>query len=201
VGNVIVSYNNIDKFEYLEERNYTVILIKFIDMQSLPLSGIVKDEIIFYFKGSTERWRSYSREMIDFMRGVKPLKGKIGILNEDKKFEYEIVMKTINENEIYNLSNISNSFNLTNVCDSVNEMFEYEYLKYNNKKFDKFSDYKKKLNEYLEELNPSLIPKEENEINTSKNKNEIKKEDKIYNKKIMFVFGANPLVVNNIRKN
>jgi hypothetical protein len=112
-------------------------------MQSLPLSGIVKDEIIFYFKGSTERWRSYSREMIDFMRGVKPLKGKIGILNEDKKFEYEIVMKTINENEIYNLSNISNSFNLTNVCDSVNEMFEYEYLKYNNKKFDKFSDYKK----------------------------------------------------------
>ena len=200
VGNVIVSYNNIDKFEYLEERNYTVILIKFIDMQSLPLSGIVKDEIIFYFKGSTERWRSYSREMIDFMRGVKPLKGKIGILNEDKKFEYEIVMKTINENEIYNLSNISNSFNLTNVCDSVNEMFEYEYLKYNNKKFDGFSDYKKKLNEYLEELNPSLIPKEENEINTSKNKNEIKKEDKIYNKKIMFVFGANPLVVNNIRK-
>ena len=125
-------------------------------MQSLPLSGIVKDEIIFYFKGSTERWRSYSREMIDFMRGVKPLNGKIGILNEDKKFEYEIVMKTINENEIYNLSNISNSFNLTNVCDSVNEMFEYEYLKYNNKKFDKFSDYKKKLNEYLEELNPSL---------------------------------------------
>ena len=122
VGNIIVSYENIDNFEYLEERNYTVMLIRFKDMDNLPLSGIVKNEIIFYFKGSTERWRSYSREMIDFMRNVKCLRGKIGILNDDKKFEYEIVMRTINDNEIYNLSNISNSFNLTNVCDSVNDM-------------------------------------------------------------------------------
>ena len=198
VGNIIVSYNNIDKFEYLEERNYTVMLIKFKDMDSLPLSGIVKDEIIFYFKGNTERWRSYSREMLDFMRNIKSLRGKIDILNDDKKFEYEIVMKTMNENEIYNLSNISNSFNLTNICDSVNEMIEYEYLKYNNIKFDKFSDYKKKLNEYLDEINPVI--KEENEINTSTNKNEINKENKIFNKKIMFVFGTNPLVINNIRK-
>ena len=71
VGNIIVSYENIDNFEYLEERNYTVILIKFKDMDSLPLSNIVKNEILFYFKGSTERWRSYSREMIDFMRNIK----------------------------------------------------------------------------------------------------------------------------------
>ena len=76
----------------------------------------------------------------------------MGILNEDKKFEYEIVMRTINENEIYNLSNISNSFNLTNICDSVNEMIEYEYLKYNHNEFDSFQDYKNKLNEYLEEI-------------------------------------------------
>ena len=198
VGNIIVSYNNIDKFEYLEERNYTVMLIKFKDMDSLPLSGIVKDEIIFYFKGNTERWRSYSREMIDFMRNIKCLRGKIDVLNDDKKFEYEIVMKTMNENEIYNLSNISNSFNLTNVCDAVNDMIEYEYLKYNNIKFDKFYEYKKKLNEYLDEINP--VKKEENEINTNSNKNEINKENKIYNKKIMFVFGTNPLVINNIRK-
>ena len=187
VGNIIVSYENIDNFEYLEERNYTVILIRFKDMDSLPLSGIVKNEIIFYFKGSTERWRSYSREMIDFMRNIKCLRGKIGILNDDKKFEYEIVMRTINDNEIYNLSNISNSFNLTNVCDSVNEMIEYEYLKYNHNNFDKFMDYKNKLNEYLEEI------KEVKEV--KENNNEI-----IHNKKLMFVFGTNPLVINNIKK-
>ena len=184
VGNIIVSYENIDNFEYLEERNYTVMLIRFKDMDNLPLSGIVKNEIIFYFKGSTERWRSYSREMIDFMRNVKCLRGKIGILNDDKKFEYEIVMRTINDNEIYNLSNISNSFNLTNVCDSVNEMIEYEYLKYNHNNFDKFIDYKTKLNEYLEEI------KEVKENNN----------DIIHNKKLMFIFGTNPLVINNIRK-
>ena len=186
VGNIIVSYENIDNFEYLEERNYTVILIRFKDMDNLPLSGIVKNEIIFYFKGSTERWRSYSREMIDFMRNVKCLRGKIGILNDDKKFEYEIVMRTINDNEIYNLSNISNSFNLTNVCDSVNEMIEYEYLKYNHNNFDKFIDYKNKLNEYLEEIK---------EVKENNNNNEI-----IHNKKLMFVFGTNPLVINNIKK-
>ena len=186
VGNIIVSYENIDNFEYLEERNYTVILIRFKDMDNLPLSGIVKNEIIFYFKGSTERWRSYSREMIDFMRNVKCLRGKIGILNDDKKFEYEIVMRTINDNEIYNLSNISNSFNLTNVCDSVNEMIEYEYLKYNHNNFDKFIDYKNKLNEYLEEIK---------EVKENNKNNEI-----IHNKKLMFVFGTNPLVINNIKK-
>ena len=184
VGNIIVSYENIDNFEYLEERNYTVMLIRFKDMDNLPLSGIVKNEIIFYFKGSTERWRSYSREMIDFMRNVKCLRGKIGILNDDKKFEYEIVMRTINDNEIYNLSYISNSFNLTNVCDSVNDMIEYEYLKYNHNNFDKFIDYKTKLNEYLEEI------KEVKENNN----------DIIHNKKLMFIFGTNPLVINNIRK-
>ena len=188
VGNIIVSYENIDNFEYLEERNYTVILIRFKDMDNLPLSGIVKNEIIFYFKGSTERWRSYSREMIDFMRNIKCLRGKIGILNDDKKFEYEIVMRTINDNEIYNLSNISNSFNLTNVCDSVNEMIEYEYLKYNHNNIDKFIDYKNKLNEYLEEI------KEVKEVKENNN-NEI-----IHNKKLMFVFGTNPLVINNIKK-
>ena len=184
VGNIIVSYENIENFEYLEERNYTVILIRFKDMDNLPLSGIVKNEIIFYFKGNTERWRSYSREMIDFMRNIKCLRGKIGILNDDKKFEYEIVMRTINDNEIYNLSNISNSFNLTNVCDSVNEMIEYEYLKYNHNNFDKFIDYKNKLNEYLEEIKE-----------VKENNNEI-----IHNKKLMFVFGTNPLVINNIKK-
>jgi len=184
VGNIIVSYENIDNFEYLEERNYTVMLIRFKDMDNLPLSGIVKNEIIFYFKGSTERWRSYSREMIDFMRNVKCLRGKIGILNDDKKFEYEIVMRTINDNEIYNLSNISNSFNLTNVCDSVNDMIEYEYLKYNHNNFDKFIDYKTKLNEYLEEIK---------EVKDNNN-------DIIHNKKLMFIFGTNPLVINNIRK-
>ena len=180
VGNVIVAYDNVDKIQYSEEKNFTVILIKFKDMDKLPLSGIVKDEIIFYFKGSTERWRSYSRELLGFMRDINYLKKKIETLNEEKKFEYEIVMRTINDNEIYNLSNISNSFNLTNICDAINEMIEYEYLKYNNKIIDSYNQYKKKLNECLDEIRT--------------------KEEKKGEKKIMFVFGTNPLVINNIRK-
>ena len=199
VGNVILGYENIKYVEYLEERNYTIILIQFIDMDKLPLSGIVKDEIIFYFKGSTERWRSYSREMIDFLRGVGTLRGKIGILNEDKKFEYEIVMKTIYDNERYNLSYISNSFNLTNICDSVNEMIEYEYLKFCNEKFESYDKYKNKLKDCLDEINPENSEENtdnKNEINTNSNP----KENKINNKKIMFVFGTNPTLINNIRK-
>ena len=184
VGNVIVSYKNIEEMNYFEERNYTVMLFNFNDINCLPLSGVVKNEILFYFKGNTERWRAYSREMIEFLRNVKCLRGKIGNLNDDKKYEYEIVMKTINENEIYNLSNISNSFNLTNICDSVNEMIEYEYLKYNNDKFISYKDFKNKKNEYLKEINP----------NEKENKNEKT------NKKLMFVFGTNPNSINNIRK-
>ena len=63
-------------------------------------------------------------------------------------------------------------------------MIEYEYLKYNHNNFDKFIDYKTKLNEYLEEI------KEVKENNN----------DIIHNKKLMFIFGTNPLVINNIRK-
>ena len=195
VGNIIISYKNIEEMNYVEERNYTVMVFKFIDMNPLPLSGIVKNEILFYFKGNTERWRSYSREMIEFLRNVKVLRGKIGSLNEDKKFEYEIVMKTINENEMYNLSNISNSFNLTNICDNVNEMIEYEYLKYNSDKFISYKDFVNKKNEYLKEINPvEEENKEKDEISTKS-----KKEEK-NNKKIMFVFGTNPNDINNIRK-
>ena len=196
VGNIICAYDNIKNVEYLEERNYTVILIKFNDMDRLPLSGIVKDEILFYFKGSTERWRSYSREMIEFLRGVSALRSKIGILSEDKKFEYEIVMKTIYDNERYNLSYISNSFNLTNVCDNINEMIEYEYLKFSNDKFGSYSNYKKELKNCLDEINPENKGENENEINTKENINI----NKINNKKIMFVFGTNPIIINNIRK-
>ena len=35
VGNIICAYDNIKNVEYLEERNYTVILIKFNDMDRL----------------------------------------------------------------------------------------------------------------------------------------------------------------------
>ena len=193
VGNVIVSYQNIEEMNYIEERNYTVMLFKFIDTKPFPLSGLVKNEILFYFKGNTERWRSYSREMIDFLRNVKCLRGKIGSLNEDKKFEYEIVMKTMNENEMYNLSNISNSFNLTNICDSVNDMIEYEYLKYNRDKIVSYKDFRNNKNEYLLEINPSEEEGNKNEIKT--NKNNLKT-----NKKLMFVFGTNPNNINNIKK-
>ena len=103
------------------------------------------------------------------MRNVKCLRGKIGTLNEDKKFEYEIVMKTMNENEIYNLSNISNSFNLTNICDSVNDMIEYEYLKYNRDKIVSYKDFRDNKNEYLLEINPSEEEGNKNEIKTNKN--------------------------------
>ena len=196
VGNMIVSYENIKEMNYFEERNYTAMLFKFNDMNPFPLSGIVKDEILFYFRGNTERWRSYSREMIDFLRDVKCMRGKVGTLNEDKRFEYEIVMKTINENEIYNLSCISNSFNLTNMCDSVNEMIEYEYLKYNSDKFISYKDYKNKNNEYLKEINPNLFEEENKEINTNKKETNTEKT----NKKLMFVFGPDPNNINNIRK-
>ena len=195
-GNLIVSYENIQEMNYLEERNYTIMLFKFNDMKPFPLSGIVKDEILFYFKGNTERWRSYSREMIDFLRNVKCLRGKIGTLNKDKRFEYEIAMKTMNENEMYNLQNISNSFNLTSIFDSIAEMTEYEYLKYSTEKFISFKDYKNKQNEYLNEINPT--EEESNEINTNTNKNP--KEAPKTNKKIMIVFGTNPNNINNIRK-
>ena len=194
-GNIIVSYKNIEEMNYVEERNYTVMLFKFNDMNCFPLSGIVKNEILFYFKGNTERWRSYSREMVEFLRNVKCLRGKIGSLSEDKKFEYEIVMKTMNENEMYNLSNISNSFNLTNICDSINEMIEYEYLKYNSDKFIGYKDFLNKKNEYLKEINPieEENKEKENEIIT---KIKAEKTDK----KLMFVFGTNPNNINNIRK-
>ena len=194
-GNIIISYKNIEEMNYLEERNYTVMLFKFNDMNCFPLSGIVKNEILFYFKGNTERWRSYSREMIEFLRNVKCLRGKIGSLSEDKKFEYEIVMKTMNENEMYNLSSISNSFNLTNICDSVNEMIEYEYLKYNSDKFISYKDFLNKKNEYLKEINPV---EEENKEKGNEISTQIKAEKT--DKKLMFVFGTNPYNINNIRK-
>ena len=179
VGTILVSYENIKEIDYSEEKKYIVVLFKFNDTKCLPLSGIVKDEILVYLKGSSERLRAYSRELIDYLRDNNNTNEKIKSLNEDKKFEYEIVMKTMNENEFYNLSNISNSYNLTNICDQINEMVDYEYLKYSHERFITYKDYKTKKEDFL---------------------NDNEKEKNITNKKIMFVFGTNPNDINNIKK-
>jgi hypothetical protein len=75
-------------------------------------------------------------------------------------------------------------------------MIEYEYLKYNsNDKFISYKDYRNKKNEYLQEINP-VEEEKEKEISTTSKQKKIEKTDK----KLMFVFGTNPLNINNIRK-
>ena len=187
IGNIILSYKNINSFSYIEELQYTIFLFKFEDTNQLPLSGILKDELIVYLRGNTERMRDYGRTVIEFMRNNQLMRGKVTSMSKEKLFEYEIVINTFHENEYEDLSYISNSFNLTNISDIINEMFEYEFLKFNNEnKNITYNDYRKIKNEISEEIQ-SLNSKD-----NSQNKNENKS-------KIMFVFGPDPRTVNNIK--
>lgn len=182
VINIIISYNNIKNFYFLEELKYTIFLFEFEETDSLPLSGIVKNEMICYLRGNTERMRGYGRVVIDFMQNCPFMKGKVGILSQEKVFEYEIVIKTFNDNEYENLNYISNTYNLTNIGDILNEMGDYEYLKYNNYNFISYNEYKKLKNEAIDEIQ---------EINENNTKDDLKK--------IMFIFGTDPLTINNIK--
>ncbi len=187
-GSVIVNYNNIEEISYSEETKCIVVLFKFKDMTSFPLYGLVKNEILFYFRGSTDRQRSYVREFLDFLRSVNCLNNKVVSINEDKRYEYEMVINTIYQNEVYNLNYISNSFNLTNISDTINnEMLDYEYLKYNHEnKFLSFKEYKTKKEEFIEELNQENQKNKENNIKLMK--------------KVMFLFGTNYNDVTNTKK-
>ena len=181
IGCMIISFENIKQFSYMEELKYTVMIFEFEDSKSLPLSGILKNELIVYFRGNTERYRAYARSIIDFLRDNQKMRGKVGVISKEKYFEYEIVIKTMSENEYENLNYISNSFNLTNINDVLNEMYEYEYLKFNQgNKFYSFSDYKKMKIEAMEEI--------ENEEEPSSNTK----------KKIMFIFGTDLRDVGNM---
>ena len=185
VGSVIVSFENIQNYYFIEELKYTVMLFQFEDTKCLPLSGIAKNELIVYFRGNSENSRAYARSVIDFLKENKKMKGKVSMMTKEKLYEYEIVIKTMNENEYEHLNHISNSYNLTNINDVLNEMLEYEYLKFtnNNKdgKFFSFSEYKSIKIDAFEEI-------------TAQSENPIKNKKK----KIMFLFGTDPKDVTNM---
>ena len=186
IGNIIVSYKNIKSFSFVEELQYTIFLFIFEDTNHLPLSGILKNELICYLRGNTERMRGYARSVIEFMMDNPLMRGKVESLSREKLFEYEIVINTFHENQYEDLSAVSNSFNLTNISDAISEMFEYEFLKFNNDKFINYSDYKKVKNELFDEI--QKLNSKENINNKNGDKN-----------KIMFIFGPDPFTVNNIK--
>lgn len=136
LGIILIEEENLLEIQYKEESNFSLLLVKVKDSDKIPLSGIIKNEILLYLYAANSSLRSYKFEMIDFLK--KRFKAVFKNLSASKYEEYDIAIKTLDENKYLNLNYISNTFCYANVLDSFYELLDYESFK---TKFYGFAEY------------------------------------------------------------
>jgi len=159
LGILLIEEENLEEIEYKEESHFSLLLIKIKDSGKFPLSGIIKNEILLYLYANNSSLRNYKFEMIDFLK--KRYKGIFKNLSVKKQEEYDIAIKTLDENKYFNLNYISNTFSYANILDSFNELLEYENFKTKLYQFESdegcsFEQYKTSLSRLNEDLETSI---------------------------------------------
>jgi len=166
LGIMLIEEENLLEIEHKEESHYSLLLIKLKDSDKFPLSGIIKNEILFYFYAANSSLKSYKYEMIDFLK--KRYKSIFKTLSAKKYEEYDIAIKTLDENKYFNLNYISNTFSYANILDSFYELLEYENFKCINYQFE--SDQNLPFNVFKKNLSLSSIDLVTSINNTKKDK-------------------------------
>jgi hypothetical protein len=124
---IVIEKDNIEEIQYKDEVKYLVFLIRVANTDFMPLSDVMKGEYLIYIPlGTISRIKSVKNELLDYLRSSYGNRFKP--LDELKEGEYDLALRTIMENENEHLNYMSNTFNLTNVTDSMNDMIETEYL-------------------------------------------------------------------------
>jgi hypothetical protein len=126
IGYIILNKDNIEEIQYKDENKYLLFLIRIKESDYAPLSDIIKGEYLIYIPvGTISTIKSSKYELLEFFRTNYSCFKSI---DERKEGEYELAITTIMENENDHLNYMSNTFNLTNITDSMNDMIETEYL-------------------------------------------------------------------------
>ena len=164
LGIILLTEDNLLEIQYKEETHYSILLIKINDEEKFPLSGIIKNEILLYFYATNSSIKNYKYEMIDFLKiRFKSIFKNLSKLKDD---EYDLAIRTIDENKYFSLNYISNSFNFANISDVLLELLEYENFKtkfydFENQEILPFETYKNLINstslEILKSKNNKII--------------------------------------------
>jgi hypothetical protein len=143
LGYFVIESQNLEEAAYKDEINFSLLLLSVKDSSKLPLSGILKNEILIYIPCHSERMKSIKFDVMTYLKSkythrCRPMRPKM-------EEEYELAIKAIRDNEYENLSYISNSFNLTNIFDMIGDMYEYEYIigKKENLNYFMYEEYQK----------------------------------------------------------
>lgn len=126
LGYFVIESQNLEMISYKDEINFSSLLLNVKDSSKLPLSGIIKNEILIYIPCKSERTKSIKFDFMTYLKNKYSYRFREMRLQLEE--EYELAIKGIRDNEYENLSYISNSFNLTNIFDVIGDMYEYEYI-------------------------------------------------------------------------
>jgi len=143
LGHIIIENNNIITIELREEIKYTYLLIKLADNSKIPLTNIVKNEILIYFSNSSIK--SFKTELFSRLKSDY----KVETINNVKNDFYYKLAYFIFENEKENINYMSNSFALEKIKTILTNHLDFEnlYLRLKNKDknltFDEYSQIKK----------------------------------------------------------
>ncbi len=196
LGQLPIDDENLSEIQYKEENKFSVLLFKIKDENKFALTGIIKNEILIYLHSANTSMKNYKFEMINFLR--KRFNTKFKYLTSEKYEEYEIAIKTIDENKYFNLNYISNTFNFANILDSFNELLEYENYKTKFYEFD--SDENLSFNKYKSNMSLNKVDLVTSINNTKKNKIVFLYSDILTNNSIYMLNGNNNNVLELIKQ-
>jgi hypothetical protein len=126
LGDFVIQYENFESICFKDEIKYSVLLLKIRDSSKIPLSNILKNEILFYFPCISEREKKIKYEVFSHLK-QKVLKFYRGMTKREE-LEYELAIKVLRDNPNENLNYISNSFNLTTIFDKIGGLYDFEYF-------------------------------------------------------------------------
>ena len=149
LGWFLIQEKDINNIFYSEDSKSLFLLLNLNTMETIPYSGLIKNEILLFFN------KDYLTKHIisDLVKFLKEgfLKKKLFYLSKDKKYEYDLCLKayndTYNQQEsnnssqnisiafnsdnfvISNLHQVTNDYNLTSIYDEISlELPDLEYL-------------------------------------------------------------------------
>jgi hypothetical protein len=127
LGYIILDKDNIAELQFKDEGKFLILIVKAVNGDYLPLSDVMKNELLLYIPvGTISKIKNIKNELLDYIK--ISYGNRFKSLEEMKEGEYDLAIRTINENENEMLNYMSNTFNLTNIADSMNDMVETEYL-------------------------------------------------------------------------
>lgn len=90
LGCFSIDYEIINSIDYINTDTYLIFLVNISNSKGIPYTGLIKNEILFFFQ------KEYlNKEEIDaFLKEIQvEIKEKVSFMSQNKKFEYDLLIK------------------------------------------------------------------------------------------------------------